>query len=61
MGFHGVDLLRLFVKLDGLTTLGFSTGVGFLVFMWPMHGLFFRVNLLSSVRGNITSIYFLNR
>ena len=45
MGFHGVDLLRFAVKLDRLTTLGFASGVGYLVVLCPLHGVIFIVNI----------------
>ena len=45
MGFHGVDLLRFSVKLSGLTTLEFASGVGLFVFVWPLRGILVRVIL----------------
>ena len=45
MGRHDVDHLRFATKSDGLTTLGFTSGVGLLVFVWPLQGALFRVFL----------------
>ena len=44
MGFHGVDILSFAVKLNGLTTLRFSARAVFLVIVWSLHGLLFRLN-----------------
>ena len=38
--FHYVDFLHVSVKLDRLTTLGFSAGAGFVIFVWPLCGVF---------------------
>ena len=43
--FHYVDFLHVSVKLDRLTTLGFSAGAGFVIFVWPLCGVFLGVLL----------------
>ena len=45
LGFHGVELLHFSVKLDRLTTLGFVTGAGLFVIVWPLHGVLVEVIL----------------
>ena len=45
MGFHGIGILYLSVKIDGLTTLRFPTSSVLLVFVWVLHVVLFRVNL----------------
>ena len=37
--FHDVDFLHVSVEIDGLTTLGFDAGVGFVFFVWPLWGV----------------------
>ena len=39
MVYHGVNLLRLAVKLDGIVTLFLADGAGFFIFVWPLHGI----------------------
>ena len=43
--FRAVDFLHVFVKLDGLTTLGFSAGAGLIFFEWPLGGVLLRIFL----------------
>ena len=38
MMFHDVDYLHVYVTLYRLDTLGFSTRVGFIFFVWPLWG-----------------------
>ena len=45
MGLHGVNLLRLDIELDGLNTIFVAAGAGFLVFLWLLHGVLFRLLL----------------
>ena len=45
MGFHGVDILYLYLELDGFNTLDFPTVVGFLLFVWLLCGVLFSVNI----------------
>ena len=64
MGFHGVDLLRLSVKLCVLATLGFSSRASFFVFVWPLHSVLVRVilryfTLLWGVSGSMQQSCFL--
>ena len=56
--FRAVDFLHVFVKLDGLTTLGFSAGAGLIFFVWPLCGLLLGVllyyfTLLIGVSGSV--------
>ena len=39
MGYYGVNLLRITVEFDGLSTLLLSNGVGFFLFLWPLRGV----------------------
>ena len=41
MGYHGVKLLLLAVKLDGITTIFVADRVGLLVFEWPLLSVLF--------------------
>ena len=45
MIYHGVNFLRLAVKLDGPATLFHATGAGLFPFVWPLRGIFIRVLL----------------
>ena len=45
MGCHDVNLLRLTVKLDGLTALFIAAGAGLLVLEWPLCCILFGVLL----------------
>ena len=53
---HDVGLLDAAVELDGLTTLFFAAGAGFIIFMWLPHGVLLGVflkyfTLLGGVSG----------
>ena len=55
---HDIDFLNVYVKLDGLTMLGFSVGAGFILFVWPLCGvilgvLFEYFKILGGVSGAI--------
>ena len=43
--FHDVNFLYIFTELDGLTSLGFAAGAGFVFFVWPLRGVFLGVFL----------------
>ena len=45
MGLHGVQLLRLTVEIEGLSTLFVASVAGFLVFEWLLRGMPFGVVL----------------
>ena len=37
--FHDVYFLHVSIELDGLTTLGFVSGAGFILFVWPLRNV----------------------
>ena len=54
--FHDVDFLHVVSKLNGLTMLDFPSGVGFILFVWPLCGvllgvLIYYFTLLRGVSG----------
>ena len=63
MGYHGVKILRLSVKPDGLATLFLASGDGFFIFVCPLSGvllgLFFDYfALFCRVTGDILQAYY---
>ena len=60
-GFHVADLLCFSAELDVLKMIWFTTRAGFLLFVWPLHVVTFRVNskyfkLLWGVSGDIKQV-----
>ena len=45
MGYHGVNLLRFVVELNGLATLFLAYGMSFFLFVWPLCSVLLRLFL----------------